>query len=88
MAITLTELEKIVLKDITKDDFYENGLNSAIWADVFIDCCSIPSTELRGVLSSLIKKGIINPIMRGRDGVISFTNFGKQIMIELGFAND
>lgn len=88
MTTTLTELEKIVLKEITEDDFYEDGLNSVIWADVFIDCCSIPSKESRGVLSSLIKKGIINPIMRGRDGVISFTNLGKQIMIELGFANE
>ena len=35
--INLTELEKIVLEDITHDQFYENDLDSVIWADVFVD---------------------------------------------------
>lgn len=83
--INLTELEKIVLEDITRDDFYEEELDSVIWADVFVDMtCSLDPTIARGVLSSLVKKEIIHPIKKGRDGTISFTEFGKQIMEELG----
>ena len=81
----LTTLEKTVLHEITLDDFYEEGLNSAIWADSFVAYGSIPSKEVRGVLSSLIKKNIIKPIAKGRDAVIMFTEHGKQIMRELGY---
>lgn len=84
--INLTELEEIVLEDITHDQFYENDLDSVIWADVFVDDCSLDSTIVRGVLSSLIKKEIIRPIKKGRNGTISFTEFGKQIMRELANA--
>lgn len=83
--IKLTKLERTVLDDITKDDFYENGLDSAIWADCFLDTTKIPAKEVRGVLSSLIKKNIIRPIMKGRDGIISFTAYGKEVMKELGY---
>lgn len=84
--IELTEMELTTLNDITKDDFYEEGLDSVLWADVFIDyTSSIPNKQVRGVLSSLIKKGVINPIERGRDGVIEFTEKGKQLMKELGY---
>lgn len=81
----LTELEKIVLHDITTDDFYDNGLDSAIWADCFMDTVTISPKEARGVLSSLVQKHIIYPILKGRDGIISFTENGKEIMRELGY---
>ena len=79
-----TEMELKVLDAITKDDFYEDGVNSTIWADVFLDTVkgyyNIDSKTVRGVLASLIKKKIIKPIMKGRDGSISFTEYGKSIM--------
>ena len=81
----LTTLEKTVLHDITTDDFYEDGLDSAIWADGFMDTVSISSKEARGVLASLIKKGIIKPIAKSRDAVIMFTEYGKSVMRELGY---
>ena len=83
--INLTTLEKTVLHDITTDDFYEEGLDSAIWADNFMDTVSISSKEARGVLASLIKKNIIKSIEKGRDGVIMFTEYGKSVMRELGY---
>lgn len=83
--IELTELEKITIEDITKDCFYQFGLDSVIWADCFMDTTSIGASVVRGVLASLIKKGIIYPITKGRDGVIKFKEFGKQIMRELGY---
>ena len=85
----LTKLEKQALDAITKDDFYEEGLNSAIWADVFLDTFKgyykVDSRKARGVLSSLVKKKIISPIISGKDGVIVFTPYGKQVMIDLGY---
>ena len=81
----LTELERTVLDDITKDDFYENGLYSEIWADCFMDTVTVPTKIARGVLSSLIQKDIIRPIERGRDGVIAFTEHGISVMRELGY---
>lgn len=82
-------MERQALDAITKDNFYEEGLNSCIWADVFLDTFKgyyrIDSTKARGVLSSLVKKNIINPILKGRDGTISFTNYGKEVMKKLGY---
>lgn len=83
--VELTESEKQTLEDITNDNFYEDGLDSIIWADCFMDTTTIGPRKCRGVLSSLIKKGIINPIAKGRDGTISFTDAGKELMIQLGY---
>jgi hypothetical protein len=83
----LTELERTLLDDITKDNFYDNGLDSGIWADCFLDFTTkIPAKIARGVLSSLIQKNIIKPILPKRDeNVISFTQHGKDVMRELGY---
>ena len=81
----LTELERQTLEDITNDCFYEDGLDSVIWVDCFMDITTIGPRKCRGVLRSLIKKGIINPIEKGGEGTISFTHAGKELMIELGY---
>lgn len=58
--IELTELESQLMLDIQKDNFYEEGVDSVIWTDVFLDeTSSIESKKARGVLSSLVKKGLI-----------------------------
>lgn len=83
----LTDMEKTILHDITKDDFYDNGLDSGIWCDCFLDFTTkVPNKQARGVLSSLVKKNILKPILKGRDeNVISFTEYGKQVMKQLGY---
>ena len=81
----LTEMERTILDDITKDCFYEEGLDSVIWADCFLDTTKIPAKQARGVLSSLVKKDIIGPIEKGRDGAIKFTEYGKEVMRDLGY---
>ena len=85
--IELTDYEEVTLQDITKDSFYDTseGLENIIWADCFLDTSSLGASVVRGVLSSLIKKNIIYPIAKGRDGTIRFKEFGKQIMRELGY---
>jgi len=55
----LTELEQKFLTAIIKDDFYEQGFESALWSDVFFDTADLDPKIGRGVLSSLIKKGYI-----------------------------
>ena len=87
MELKLTDMEKQVLHDITEDEFYENGLDSVIWADCFLDTTSIPSKQVRGVLSSLIQKGILKPMIKSRDACISFTSYGKQVMTDLGLGD-
>lgn len=58
--IELTEMEVQLLLDIQKDNFYESDVDSVIWTDVFLDeTASIDSKKARGVLSSLVKKGLI-----------------------------
>ena len=91
--INLTEMEKQALDAITKDDFYDNGLDSAIWADVYLDTFrgyyGVKSEQARGVLASLVKKNIIGPILEGREEcVIYFTEYGKEVMKELGYSNE
>ena len=85
MVKSLTEMEKQILVDITKDCFYDNGVDSEIWADCFLDTTKISAKQARGVLSSLVQKGIIYPIEKGRNGTIAFTNCGKEVMKKLGY---
>ncbi len=86
MRTNLTDLERKILDDITQDNFYEDGLDSCIWSDVFLDeTSSIESKKARGVLSSLIKKGILDGMLKGRNATISFTEYGKELMKELGY---
>lgn len=84
-AYELTEMERTILDDITHDNFYEDELDSVIWADCFLDTTSIPAKQARGVLSSLVQKGIIKPIIKGRNGSIAFTEYGKEVMEDLGY---
>ena len=76
----LTELEAQVMLEITKDDFYEDGLDSSIWADCFLNTTSLSPKVVRGVLASLVKKELIYGIETGRDGVIAYTDLGKSYM--------
>ena len=85
MKVQLTDMEKQTLHDFTQDDFYESGLDSVLWADNFVDFSSYDSKQTRGILSSLVKKGIIKPISKGRYGVICLTELGKEVMRELGY---
>lgn len=88
--VELTKLEKQALDAITKDDFFENGLDSCLWTDVYLDTFKayyeVDTNQARGVISSLIKKGIIKPIiLKGRESTIKLTDYGKEVMRELGY---
>lgn len=80
--MNLTELEKILMSAIPKDQFYESGLDSIIWTDCFIDYCGVPSKQARGVLVSLDKKGLIY-VSGGKEGTINLTEKGKEYITNL-----
>lgn len=57
--IKLTDLEKITILEIEEDNFLDE-IEDSIWTDVFLDeTSSLGSKVGRGVLSSLIKKGLL-----------------------------
>ena len=86
----LTEMEKQVLADMPKDNFFEDGLESVLWCDCFLDfTCSLQAEQARGVLSSLIKKDYIYPIGSTReDNTIQFTEKGQGYLEEVLGIND
>ena len=80
----LTELEIKVLDVIPKDDFYEEGLESCLWADCFIDTikryAGVEATIARGVIASLSKKKYINFYNSGKDSQITLLDNGKEYL--------
>ena len=79
----LTELEKEILIDITKDNFYEQELESVIWTDCFLSDISMDSKIARGVLASLVKKGYIY-VSSGKDSTIRLEDKGKEYLSKGG----
>lgn len=90
VGLNLTSLEKNVLKEFTQDNFFDNGLDSVIWVDEFIrGTSSAEGRIVRGVLSSLVKKGYIyiDDYERGQM-VMGLRDKGKNYLIELAKTDD
>ena len=66
--MNLTVLEEKLLKELEQDPMIDEC--GATWTDYFLEECSIPSSIARGVLSSLIKKRIIQMYIQGNESVI------------------
>ena len=93
----ITDMETKVMEAFVKDDFCENGLDSCLWCDVFLSTvegyAGINSKQARGVLSSLVKKGLIYGMaenhrrdsMGRREEVVRLTESGKEFMHNLGY---
>lgn len=76
----LTELEKQVLEGINNSD-YGDELGSQIWA---WSCkCPIAETkQISGVISSLVKKGLVEGQDEGDDATIWLTELGIYVCRE------
>ena len=77
----LTEKEKIVMQAFIEDEFYEHGLESILWADVFSDNLQNRGFNARtrsGVLSSLNKKGYLISNSGDREATLMLTEKGKE----------
>lgn len=83
----LTELEMKMLLTIPQSNFFndsisEEGLkNLAIWTDNFLDEDWKDAKQGRGVLGSLVKKGIIN-VSSGEDSVITLNEGAIKFILE------
>ena len=83
----LTALEEKLMKEIPETGFYEDGLDSCLWTDVFLEESSIGTKSGRGVIASLSKKGYldVSDADAGREGnptSFMFTELGKSWMEE------
>ena len=88
--LTLTAKQVAFIKAMPNDDFYEHGLDSALWVDCFCDTVAdiFNPMAVGAMVSTLREKGVI---VVGQDKVngkkckfMQFTEFGKEIAKELG----
>ena len=80
MNIKLTDLEKQVLEGINNSD-YGDILGDPIWRGAVR--CEIQNTKaIRGVFSSLTKKGLIQTAVDGKDSTVWLTGNGIRICRE------
>jgi hypothetical protein len=77
----LTKLEALTLSSIPENDFYEDGLDSILWTNCFVDCVGIDAKQVRALLVTLQSKGYIT-VTGGKDGTVALLDFGKQWLID------
>ena len=74
-TITLTANELTVLKAID-DSEYGCYLTDAIWSFSIADNCNLAPTSIPGVVSSLVKKGLVRCAGYGNDAEVRMTDIG------------
>ena len=74
----VTELENdVIMNGIVKSGFFDDYTNGIVWSDLLIDGCEITKpTQLPGVVSSLVKKGLITQEGSGREASVHLTAEG------------
>lgn len=75
---SITKLEHdVIINGIGKSDFFDNCSNGMVWSDDLIDTCEITtSTQLPGVVSSLVKKGLVSSNEMGVRATLQLTAEG------------
>lgn len=90
--VELTELEKKLIRHVRFNEYCEGGHGGG-WTFAVIDNSKIPASSARGVLSSLVKKGLIyidigdGGIVNGKldlNTVCDMTDLGESVCNELG----
>lgn len=88
--VTLTKKQVNFLKRLPEDDFYEHGLDSSLWIDVFCDTVADKFNPMAvgAMVSTLREKDLIHVGVQKMDGrkckFFGFTELGKQVAKELG----
>jgi hypothetical protein len=84
-----TELEKRVLRGIAGSDYFDGYLETkAVWT-FSIWTSDVRPEQRSGVVSSLVKKGIVTVETYEHDNdCIRLTNKGVKLVIELGYADE
>jgi hypothetical protein len=83
----ITSLELQILKGITKSDFYENGQGSVVYGWSVYETCGIPRKSCPGVVSSLVKKGLVGVDGSGDERALWITTLGYDTLTEMGLMN-
>lgn len=88
--ITLTEKQKIFFETLPNDNFFEHGVESTIWTDIYCDTLAdiMDAMVVGAVISTLREKDLIY-VERGRVNgkkckYFGFTELGKAILKEMG----
>lgn len=88
--ITLTAKQVKFIKRMPEDDFYENGVDSALWIDIFCDTIADEFNPMAvgAMVSTLREKKLIGVSVEKMNGkkckYMAFTALGKQIAKKLG----
>lgn len=91
-GVTLTAKQVKFIQRMPEDDFYEHGLDSALWIDVYCDTIADEFNPMAvgAMVSTLREKGLINVGMQKVNGrnskFFGFTELGKQVAKELGLS--
>lgn len=89
-GITLTKKQVAFIQAMPQDDFYEHGVDSALWIDVYTDTVAdlFSPMAVGAMVSTLREKDIISVTEDRVNGkkckYMSFTALGKEIAKELG----
>ena len=87
-GITLTSKQKYFLEQMPKDEFWEQGLDSALYNDIFTDSLEFGKIVAGAIISTLKEKGIIlvgvSTVNGKKAKFFELTDLGKQVAKELG----
>ena len=89
-TITLTAKQVAFIKRMPEDDFYEHGLDSTLWIDVFCDTVADQFNPMAvgAMVSTLREKNIFftseQKVNGKKSKYIGFTEFGKVVAKALG----
>ncbi len=88
--ITLTEKQKIFFETLPNDNFFDHGVESALWTDIYCDTLAdiMDAMVVGAVISTLREKDLIY-VEQGRVNgkkckYFGFTELGKAILKEMG----
>jgi hypothetical protein len=76
MKVTGTEFGNLLEEPTV---YGEHRVSTAVWTFSWMDEVGISPNILRGVMSSLVKKGLIGVEGKGNDETLSYTDEGRKI---------
>lgn len=88
--ITLTEKQKIFFETLPNDGFFEHGVESTLWTDVYCDTLAgIMNAMVVGAIISTLREKDLIYVEQGRVNgkkckYFGFTELGKAILKEMG----
>ena len=86
--MNITPLELVLLKGITRSDFYENGQASIVYGWSVYETCGINRKSCPGVVSSLSKKGLVGIEGEGTEHCLWITPLGYKTLTDLGIMDE